>query len=79
MNSLIFYRNHYHCYYNVVVAFSSCCVCIGVVPGTVVITDKAFNAFLKESHDVVREKHYRHGYDRGYKLFFNQNLGKSTI
>lgn len=26
---------------------------VGVEPGTVVITNKAFNAFAKETHDIV--------------------------
>ena len=40
------------CVYDVCV-----CVCVlmlaGVEPGTVVVTNKSFNAFLKEAHEVV--------------------------
>ena len=28
-------------------------VCIGIEPGTLVVTNKAFNAFLKEEHETV--------------------------
>lgn len=28
-------------------------LCLDVEPGTVVVTNKSFNAFLKETHDIV--------------------------
>jgi len=33
-----------------------CLHCVGVAPGTVVVTNKSFNAFLEEKHEVVRSE-----------------------